>query len=84
MKVTVIRAFVDRFTGRRYNAGNAYESNNGKRVAELQKKGFLKEDAEPKPAPPPVGDQSEKPADEAAGQPAGQASSDENKPKDQD
>lgn len=41
MKVPVLRSFIDKTTGKPYNCGGYYESNNNKRIKELQEKGFL-------------------------------------------
>ena len=41
MKVPVLRSFIDKATGKPYNCGGYYESNNNKRIKELQEKGFL-------------------------------------------
>jgi hypothetical protein len=41
MKIKVVRAFIDRHTGRPYNPGYVYESNDLDRVAELQEAGYL-------------------------------------------
>lgn len=41
MKFPVKRSFIDKVTGKPYNCGGYYESNNNKRIKELQEKGFL-------------------------------------------
>ena len=41
MKFPVKRSFIDKVTGKPYNCGGYYESNNTKRIKELQEKGFL-------------------------------------------
>ena len=41
MKFPVKRSFIDKETGKPYNCGGYYESNNTKRIKELQEKGFL-------------------------------------------
>lgn len=41
MKFPVKRSFIDKVTGKPYNYGWFYESNNTKRIKELQEKGFL-------------------------------------------
>lgn len=75
MKVRVIRSFIDRVTGKPYNAGRVYEASNSKRIAELQQAGFLQEFAE-QPAPPkqpdapPAKDPDEKGGEKDAGEKA--------------
>jgi len=41
VKVRVVRAFIDRYTGKPYNPGYAFESDDLARIAELQSAGFL-------------------------------------------
>jgi hypothetical protein len=41
MKLPVLKSFIDKTTGKPYNCGGYYESNNNKRIKELQEKGFL-------------------------------------------
>ena len=42
MKIPVIRAFIDKHTKEPYNQGYVYNSDDVKRIKELQDKGFLK------------------------------------------
>jgi hypothetical protein len=41
MKLKVIKAFIDRYTGKPYNPGYVYESDDLKRIDELQEAGYL-------------------------------------------
>lgn len=41
MKFKVIKAFIDKHTNKPYNSGYVYESDDLKRIAELQKAGYL-------------------------------------------
>lgn len=47
MRVTVIRAFVDKESGQGYNVGDAYESENLVRVRALANLGFTEKPAIP-------------------------------------
>lgn len=90
MRVPVIRAFVDKNTGKPYNAGYVFESGSAKRITELQELGFLlKSNAADAPAQtippaPPAGNPDQKPAEDADDQPAGQARPDVDGPKGQE
>ncbi|MCM8900614.1 hypothetical protein KVG29_05145 [Caldicoprobacter algeriensis] len=41
MKFKVIKAFIDKHTNKPYNSGYVYESDDLKRIAELQEAGYL-------------------------------------------
>ena len=44
MKVPVVKAFIDKITGKPYRLGVLYESTNRKRIKELQDAGYLQKE----------------------------------------